>query len=197
MNSSALEYSKNLIDEIGVDGFSTGFIDHYLDDEAIIDDAEENYHHQISDYPEGYFNEDDFELTPEQEERIEQIESQIEDLRQQILELDSDDENYYDYEEDLDNQIEALQEELDSIEVDMEPTQDMIDNKVEEYVREVRRNPIGYLNDMGADIKDYVDKDALAQGLVDSDGWGVMNSYDGDYDSVNIAGETYYIMRIE
>ena len=79
----------------------------------------------------------------------------------------------------------------------MEPTQDMIDNKVEEYVREVRRDPIGYLNDMGADIKDYVDKDALAQGLVDSDGWGVMNSYDGDYDSVNIAGETYYIMRIE
>ena len=194
MDAAALQYAVSYIDDVGVDGFSAGFIEDYLDDEAIIDDAEENYHHQISDYPEGYFNEDDFELTPEQEERKEQLESEIEIYEERLMDIEDSDSTEYEQTQD---HIDSLQEELDSIEVDMEPTQDMIDNKVEEYVREVRRDPIGYLNDMGADIKDYVDKDALAQGLVDSDGWGVMNSYDGDYDSVNIAGETYYIMRIE
>ena len=117
-------------------------------------------------------------------------------MEQQKLELDSDDENYYDYEEDLDNQIEALQEELDNIEVDTDPTEDMIDNKVEELVRWVKRDPMQYLNDYGMDVKEYIDEDALAQGLVDSDGWGVMNGYDGTYDSIDIGGESYYVMRV-
>jgi chromosome segregation ATPase len=134
-------------------------------------------------------------LTSEQEERIEQIESQIEDLEQQKLELDSDDENYYDYEEDLDNQIQVLQEELDDIEPDTEPSEDMIDNMVQSLVRDVRRDPLDYLKNYGLDFKEYVDEDALAQGLVDSDGWGVMNSYDGQYDSEEVNGVTYYIMR--
>jgi len=158
--------------------------------------AEEDYEYQVRDYPQGYFSDDDYELTSEQEERIEQLESQIEDLEEQRRELDSDDENYYDYEEDLTNQIDTLQEELDSIEVDTEPTDDMIENKVEELVRDVKRDPMGYLNDLGMDVKNYVDEDALAQGLVDTDGYSIMNSYDGTYDSVNVAGETYYVMRI-
>jgi DNA repair exonuclease SbcCD ATPase subunit len=196
MDRAALEYSKNYIDDVGADGFSKSFIEDYLDEDAIVDFAREDYEYQVRDSPESYFNDDDFELTSEQEERIEQIESQIEDLEQQKLELDSDDENYYDYEEDLDNQIESLQEELDNIEVDTDPTEDMIDNKVEELVRWVKRDPMQYLNDYGMDVKEYIDGDALAQGLVDSDGWGIMNSYDGTYDSIDIGGESYYVMRV-
>jgi len=171
------------------------FIEDYLDVDAIVRMAEEDYEYQVRDYPDSYFSDDDYELTSEQEQRIEQLESQIEDLEQQKLELDSDDENYYDYEEDLDNQIEALQEELDSIEVDTEPTEDMIDTKVAELVRDVRRDPLDYLKNYGLSIKEYIDEDALAQGLVDSDGWGVMNGYDGQYDSEEVNGITYYIMR--
>ncbi len=158
--------------------------------------AEEDYEYQVRENPDSYFNDDDYELTSEQEERIEQLESQIEDLEQQKLELDSDDDNYYDYEEDLDNQIEALQEELDNIEVDTEPTEDMIDTKVAELVRDVRRDPLDYLKNLGLDIKEYIDEDELAQGLVDSDGWGIMNSYDGQYDTEEVNGVTYYIMRV-
>ena len=110
--------------------------------------------------------------------------------------MDSDDENYYDYEEDLDNQIEALQEELDGIEVDTEPSEEMIENKVAELVRDVRRDPLDYIKNYGLNIKDYVDEDALAQGLVDSDGYGIMNGYDGQYDTEEVNGVTYYIMRI-
>ena len=196
MDEAALDYAKSYIDDVGTDGFNESFIEDYLDEDEIVRMAEEDYEYQVRDYPESYFSDDDFELTTEQEERIEQLELQLEDLEEQRRELDSDDENYYDYEEDLTNQIDALQEELDSIEVDTEPTEEMIENKVVELVRDVKRDPIGYLNDLGMEVKNYVDEEALAQGLVDSDGWGIMNSYDGNYDSINISGETYYIMRL-
>ena len=195
MDAAALQYAVSYIDDVGADGFSESFIEDYLDVDAIVGMAEEDYDYQVRENPDSYFNDDDYELTSEQEERIEQLESQIEDLEQQKLELDSDDENYYDYEEDLDNQIEVLQEELDNIEVDTEPTEDMIDNMVESLVRDVRRDPLDYLKNYGLDFKEYVDEDALAQGLVDSDGWGMMNSYDGQYDSEEVNGVTYYIMR--
>ena len=195
MDEAALQYAKNYVDDVGADGFTESFIEDYLDVDAIVNMAEEDYDYQVRDYPDSYFSDSDYELTYEQEQRIEQLESQIEDLEQQKLELDSDDENYYDYEEDLDNQIEALQEELDSIEVNTEPTEEMIENKVNELVRDVRRDPLDYLKNYGLDIKEYIDEDELAQGLVNSDGWGLMNSYDGQYDSEEVNGVTYYIMR--
>lgn len=196
MDDAALVYAKSYIDDVGAEGFNESFIEDYLDVDSIVNMAEEDYDYQVRENPDSYFSDDDYELTSEQEERIEQLESQIEDLEQQKLELDSDDENYYDYEEDLDNQIEALQEELDGIEVDTEPTDDMINDKVAELVRSVRRDPLDYIKNYGVDIKEYIDEDALAQGLVDSDGWGIMNSYDGQYDSTEVNGVTYYIMRV-
>jgi TolA-binding protein len=195
MDEAALQYAKSYVDDIGADGFSESFIEDYLDVDAIVNMAEEDYDYQIRDYPDSYFSDSDYELTYEQEQRIEQLESQIEDLEQQKLELDSDDDNYYEYEEDLDNQIEALQEELDNIEVDTEPTEDMIENKVNELVRDVRRDPLDYLKNYGLDIKEYIDEDELAQGLADSEGWGFMNGYDNRYDSEEVNGVTYYIMR--
>lgn len=195
MNDAALEYAKNYVDDAGVEGFSESFIEDYLDVDAIVNMAEEDYDYQVRENPDSYFNDDDFELTSEQDERIEQLESQISDLEEQLRDLDSDDDNYYEYEEDIQNQIDTLQEELDNIEVDTEPTDDMIDNMVESLVRDVRRDPLSYIKDYGFDIKEYIDEDALAQGLVDSDGWSIISSYDGRYDSEEVNGVTYYIMR--
>jgi predicted nucleic acid-binding Zn-ribbon protein len=197
MDDAALEYAKNYIDDVGADGFNESFIEDYLDVDAIVNMAEEDYEYQIRDYPEGYFSEDDFELTEEQERRIEELESQIADLEQEQNELDTDREDYDELYEDFQNHIDALQEELDNIEVDTEPTEDMIDNKVAEYVRDVKRDPLEYLKNLGLPIKEYIDEDALAQGLLDSDGWGVMNGYDGQYDSEEVNGATYYIMRVQ
>jgi polyhydroxyalkanoate synthesis regulator phasin len=197
MDEAALQYAKSYIDDVGADGFNESFIEDYLDVDAIVNMAEEDYEYQIRDYPEGYFSEDDFELTEEQERRIEELESQIADLEQEQNELDTDREDYDELYEDFQNHIDALQEELDNIEVDTEPTEDMIDNKVAEYVRDVKRDPLEYLKNLGLPIKEYIDEDDLAQGLVDSDGWGVMNGYDGQYDSEEVNGATYYIMRVQ
>jgi predicted nucleic acid-binding Zn-ribbon protein len=196
MDDAALKYAESYIDDIGVDGFNESFIEDYLDVDAIVNMAEEDYDYQVRDYPDSYFSDEDYELTSEQENRIAELESQISDLEQEQSELDTDREDYDELYEDFQNHIDALQEELDGIEVSTEPTEDMIENKVYELVRDVRRDPLDYLKNYGYNIKDYIDEDALAQGLIDSDGWGIMNSYDGNYDSIDIAGETYYIMRI-
>jgi hypothetical protein len=196
MDDAALQYAKNYIDDVGAEGFNESFIEDYLDVDAIVNMAEEDYEYQIRDYPDSYFSDDDYELTSEQEQRIEQLESQIEDLEIQQNELDTDREDYDELYEDFQNHIDALQEELDSIEVDTEPTEEMIENKVYELVRDVKRDPLDYLKNYGLPIKEYIDEDALAQGLVDSDGWGVMNGYDGQYDSEEVNGVTYYIMRV-
>jgi hypothetical protein len=184
------------IDDVGADGFSESFIEDYLDVDAIVNMAEEDYEYQVRDYPEGYFSDEDFELTPEQERRIEELETQIENLEQEQNELDTDREDYDELYEDFQNHIDALQEELDNIEVDTEPTEEMIENKVYELVRDVKRDPLDYLKNYGLNFKEYIDEDALAQGLVDSDGWGIMNSYDGQYDTEEVNGVTYYIMRV-
>ena len=195
MDDAALQYAKSYIDDVGVEGFNESFVEDYLDVDAIVSMAEDDYDYQVRDYPDSYFNDDDFELTYEQEKRIEEIESEIEDYEQQQSDLDTDREDYDELYEDFQNHIDALQEELDSIEVDTEPTEEMIENKVYELVRDVRRDPLDYLKNYGLSIKEYIDEDALAQGLVDSDGWGVMNGYDGQYDSEEVNGITYYIMR--
>jgi hypothetical protein len=197
MDDAALQYAKSYIDDVGVEGFNESFVEDYLDVDAIVSMAEDDYEYQVRDYPDSYFNDDDFELTYEQEQRIEQLESQIEDLEIQQNELDTDREDYDELYEDFQNHIDALQEELDSIEVDTEPTEEMIENKVYELVRDVKRDPLDYLKNYGLSIKEYIDEDALAQGLVDSDGWGVMNGYNGQYDSEEVNGITYYIMRIQ
>jgi hypothetical protein len=97
----------------------------------------------------------------------------------------------------IQDHIDSLQEELDNITPDDEPTEQMIEDKVESMLEDVERNPIYYIKEYGADIKDFIDENALAQGLVDSDGWGIMNSYDGQYDEVTVAGRDFYIMRVE
>jgi hypothetical protein len=207
MDDAAFENAKGRVDEFGVGGFTPGFIDDYLDEDAIIDMAREDYDYQIRDYPESYFNDDDFELTEEQEQRMEQLESEIEQLESEIEEYeerlrevdDSDSSEYteiQEYIDTLEERKDSCQEELDSIEVDREPTEDMIEDKVDEYVRDVRRDPVGYLNDLGMSVDNYVDLDALAQGLVDEDGYSILNSNDGSYDTEEINGTRYYIMCI-
>lgn len=196
MDDAALKYAESYIDDVGVDGFNESFIEDYLDVDAIVNMAEEDYDYQVRDYPDSYFNDDDFELTSEQEDRIEEIESQIADLEQQQYELDSDREDYDELYDDFQNHIDTLQQELEDIVPDIEPSEEMIENKVAELVRDVRRDPLDYLKNYGLPIKEYVDEDALAQGLVDSDGYGIMNGYDGQYDTEEVNGVTYYIMRI-
>lgn len=204
---AALEYAKQYIDEVGVEGFSRGFYLDHLDVDGIVEYFRDFYENDIRDNPESYFDESDYELTEDQEKRKEQLESYIEEMEELLSDTeqeqrdleDSDSDEYYQLDEkikEIESNIETAQDELDSIEPDTEPTEEMIEGKVKDYLRDVKYDPADKLTEFGMDVSEWVDKDALAQGLVDSDGYGIMNGYDGNYSSVYVDGKEYIVMRL-
>jgi len=71
----------------------------------------------------------------------------------------------------------------------------MIDSKVDDLLDDVTYDYIAKLEEFGMDAEEYIDKDALAQAWVDSDGIGIMNGYDGTYETTYVNDETYVVMR--
>ena len=88
--------------------------------------------------------------------------------------------------EQIEENIEKAQDEFDSIEPDDEPTEEMIENMVRKMVR--GRDEKDWLEELGRDLKEYVDMRKVAEDIVDHDGIGAMSSYDGKYDEVYITG---------
>jgi len=73
----------------------------------------------------------------------------------------------------------------------------MVYDKVEDLLSEVRRDPLRALNDFGIDdIERFVNIDELVDDMIDQDGVGIINGYDGDYHSVYVKGVEYYVMRL-
>ncbi len=97
----------------------------------------------------------------------------------------------------IQDHIDSLQERLENIVPNTdEPTQDMVDRVVDEKIEEATNDPIRFIKNYGLEIKNFVDLDDLAKYLVDSEGYELLNSYDGSVDNVSLDDETYYIMRI-
>jgi hypothetical protein len=204
---AALKYAEEYIDENGVRGFNEGFWMDHLDEEGILDYFRDFYEDDVRNNPDSYFNEDDFELTSEQEARKEQLENYIEEMESMLSDLeeeqrnleDSDSDEYNELDEkiqEVQSNIDTAQEELDAIEPDTEPTEEMIDSKVNDLLDDVKYDYLAKLEEFGIDAEDYVDKDALAQAWIDADGYAIMNPYDESYDTVYIDETQYIVMRV-
>ena len=176
---AAVENQEQLIDDIGVDGISRGLIEDNIDKERVREYMEEFYRDDITNNPEVYFDDDDYQLTDEQEERKERLEIEIEGLREKLENTENEDEIA-----DLETEIGEFQEELDSIEPDTEPTDDMIDEKVNYYIRNT--DEIDWLKEMGYELNDWVNLKGVATDIVDIDGIGVLSSYDSSYDEETV-----------
>ena len=99
----------------------------------------------------------------------------------------------------IETNIETAQEELDGIEPLQEPTEEMIENKVKEMVDDGLYDPVDWFKNLGYDEipEQFVDMDGVIQDLYDQGDYGDLNSYDGSYDTIEVDGKYYYIMRIE
>lgn len=214
MDDAALQYAKQYIDDVGIEGFREYFIASYIDESGLEDYVREDYEYDVWQNPEIYFSDDDFELSEEQEKRIEELENYIQQLEEYIErmeeeqsdlddEIEDPDEYTTRYDEiqkmidDAETKRDEAQDEIDSIEPDTEPTQEMVDKVVDSRVSDALGDPLNYIKERGLNLKDFIDEDELAKGLVDEDGYGIMNGYDGSYDSIYFEDEQYYIMRTE
>jgi DNA-binding transcriptional MerR regulator len=185
MYEAAIEKTEQLLDDVGLDGLKKELWMNNLDKDSIREYIEEFYDNDIRESPESHFRQDDYELTDEQEERKEQLENQISDLKEQLENTQEEDEI-----NDLEQQIDELQDEFDSIEPDDEPTEEMIEEKVSQYVKRAMRDPANWFESMGLEdsIQYYVNMKGVAKDIVDHDGIGTISSYDGSYDDVYITG---------
>jgi hypothetical protein len=205
MSRSAYESVENLIDDIGYEGFNKSFAMNYLDTEAIVDYAEELFNYDINDSPESYFDDDQRELSDRQEEDIkvarlfiERAENQISMMEDQ-MDGDNDDEIQEKIDE-LKESIETYEEEITEIEENPEGDfpDDLIENMVNDRVRDVRDDPEEFLNEYGLEWDNYIDKDDFIEGVVNEDGYGTtLNHYDGNADEIKVGNQWFYVMRID
>lgn len=202
MQSSAEEYVEGLIDDVGYAGFSRSFASGYIDAQAVVDYAEDVYNDDVQNNPEVYFDERERQLSDEQEEKIDINKlriSQTENLISQLEDDFGDEEDIEGKIDELSDIITELQDEIEEMESNPEGEypQELIDEKVEELLEDVRRDPEHFMNEFGLEWEDYIDRDEFIQGVIDADGYGVANSYDGNVDEVNVNDILFYVMRID
>jgi hypothetical protein len=205
MKTSCEEYIESLIDDIGYEGFNASFARGYLDEEAIVSYAEDVYNDDVRDNPDSYFDDSERMLSDKQEEKIEILNKRITYNEETIKQLEEqmDGENDDLIQEKIDELNELSEEyssEIEDIEDDPdgEFPQDTIDDKVQELVSDVRRDPEEFMETFGLDWADYVDKDEFIQGVIDSDGYGqTINSYNGSADEIYVNDTLFYVMRID
>jgi hypothetical protein len=214
MDKALEQYWKDYLDDSGLDNINSYIIEGCIDTDAAVEIAEEDYRNQIEDYPDNWFTNDDLELSPSQERRISELEDYITELDEYIseksdeqtsMEFDTDDEDGYNQQQqELQELIDEAEEnktkaeeEIDVINDSKEITQSMIDEKVDDMVYQVKIDPLSYLKDMGFTIKNYVDTECILGELTSQSDYGDLTSYDGNYDTVDVDNETFYIMRTE
>ena len=191
-DAEALRYAKDSIDELGVDNYNAGFVEDYLDESGIEYFFRSHYEYEVMENPDVYFDENDLEPTDEEEEHIEELENKISQMEDLQSETEEDSDEWNNYEE----QIDAMKEEIEEIQNRVrEPTPAQIEEKVDEIMRDIMNDPLDKLKEWDLPVKDWVDVDAMAQGLVDSDGYGIMSGYDGSYDSEYVLEKQYIIIR--
>lgn len=200
MEDAAKEYAKEQAEE-NLNNFNKNFVESHIDEDQVVEYFRDFYEQDVRDSPESYFDDDDYELSEEQENRIEEIDALIDVLNNRLEELEDEIEEPSEYRkayEEIELKIETLESEKEDIEEEkQELTDDMVDDKVEDLLSNVRRDPLRALNDFGIDdLERFVNIDELVNDMIDQDGVGIINSYDGDYHVVYVQGVEYYVMRL-
>ena len=205
MQSSCESSVENLIDDIGYEGFNSSFARSHIDVDAVVSYAEDVYEDDVRDNPEVYLDENERQISDQQREKIEILKMRISQTEELISNLEEhlDGPNSEEIEEKIDEYQDMISEyESDIEDIENSPVgefpDEMIEEKVQELVDDVRSDPEYFMNDYGLNWADYVDKDAFIQDVIDTDGFGhTLNSYDGNADEVTVQDELFYVMRID
>ena len=109
-----------------------------------------------------------------------------------------DDEDTEEHETDREDRISDIDSEIEDIKEnpDGDPDESSIEDVVNNYLEnEIGHDPARWLDSMGGDIGYFIDTRELLDDLVRNGDYGDLNSYDGTYDTVNINGTDYVVMR--
>ena len=195
-DSAARQYVEQLVDDIGIDAFSSWAFNEALDDKQWYNWLYDYYDDYIRSSPEDF--DIPLELSNQQMKQVQQLQSNIDSLNKRLESEDLPDEKF----EEIEVKIEGLEEIIQEFKDDPQGEYDesSIENEITSRVDEYQNDIFGFIDQYGEDknfIMDFIDLDKLTEIVVSSDGYGSMlNSYDGDYDTFNINGTEYYVMRV-
>ena len=191
---------NELISDIGLlESFNEDYLMNYIDIDSLVSYFESWYDDYVRDDWESIFEEDELPMSAEQKKRHEELDQEIEELYRKTRDTDtfpySSDERGEIY-----DKIEELEEERDDLALspEGEPTEEMIEEKVNYYLSDVRSNPQNYLKEYDLDIEEFVNKDEVIEDAVDTDGVGHnISHYDGVEYDIRIDGYDYYVFRMD
>ena len=195
-DSAARQAVENLVDDSGMDAFSSWAFNESLNDRQWYDWLYDYYDDYIRSSPEDF--DIPLELSNQQMTQVQQLQSNIDSLNKRLESEDLPDEKY----EEIEIKIEGLEEIIQEINDDPQGEYDesSIENEITGRVDEYKDDIFGFIDHHGSDkdfIMEFIDLDKLTEIVLSSDGYGSMlNSYDGDYDTFNINGTEYYVMRV-
>jgi len=195
---AAKEYMEGLWDDQGADGWSSSFIESHIDEQEVRDYFYDMFEDDVNNNYESYFDTDELPLSDEQESQVAKLKEEAEELDEITRNVDDVyNEDEVELAEDRWNEID---DEITYIESDPEgePTEEQIEDMVNSRVNDVMYDMMASMTDYGLDISDYVDKDALFESAIDSDGVGnSLSSYDGVDNEVIIGDTWYHVFRTE
>ena len=200
----AVRYVKNLIDDLGYDGYNESFVMEHFDDDSFRVYLKDFFEEDVYNNPEVYLDDSDKELSRSQEARIVELKQMVSNLESERDSLDDEDEDYSDEYDRMGDEIDEANNEIEEIENDPDGEYDeyKLDSIVADKISEHRYDAKEfYDNFLGGDdfsewatSNGFIDEDDFAQAVVDADGYGtILNNYDGSEENVSFEGETYYI----
>ena len=181
---------------MGMDAFSEWVFDDALDTQS--------WTSWLYDFYDDYVRQDPgdwdipLELSQQQMRQVQQLQANLDSLNKRLETEELPDDQY----EQIESQIEDLEEYIQNIKDDPQGGYDesTIENVINDRVSEWEDDIKGFINHYGYDknfIMDFIDTDSIVNTVISSDGYGsLLNSYDGDYDTFDINGTTYYVMRV-
>lgn len=196
---------EETINDIGLfESFNEDFLYGHLDVDEVARWFEDYFDDYIRDEWEEVFELDDLPHTKEQEERLEKLNQWIEELYVKTRDTDAlphgSDERGEVY-----DKIEELEEERDEItdNPEGEPTEEMFQERVNNYIQDVKDHPRMYLQDYGLMenqdlMRSFIDVDSIIEDAIDVDGVGHhVSFYDGSLYETRVQGIEYYVFRID
>ena len=196
-DSAARQYVEQLIDDAGIDSFSSWAFNEALNDKQWYNWLYDFYDDDVRNSPENF--DIPLELSNQQMKQVQQLQSNIDSLNKRLESENLPDEKYEEIEVKIEGLVEIIQEINDDPQGDYDESS--IENEITSRVDDYQNDIQGFIDIYGFDknfIMDFIDLDKLTETVVSSDGYGnMLNSYDGDYDTFNINGTEYYVMRVQ
>jgi hypothetical protein len=195
-NDAAKVAVEQMLDDMGIESFSEWVFEGALDTQSWRSWLYDFYDDIIRDEPDNY--DIPLELTQQQTRQVQQLQLTLDSLNKRLENEDLPDDQY----EALELKIEGLEETIQEIKDDPQGDYDesLIENEINDRVSEYEDDIKGFISMYGYDkdfIMDFINTDDIVDTVVNSDGYGsILNSYDGDYDTYNINGTEYYVLRV-